>query len=83
MLSLDEYHALVRADAQDVAERSLRKKFGRLSNRRILSVLRPAAEQVDELRKRRDQDLLDDWFTAFTLQRAELQRFVKGTDITG
>ena len=73
MLPLDEYHALVRADARETAERSLRKKFGRLSNRRILGVLRPAADKVDEFKGRTDSDLLDDWFTAFTLLRKELQ----------
>ena len=73
MLSLDEYHALVHADARDAAERSLRCKFGRLSNRRILSILRPAADQVDELRGRSDRDLLDDWFMAFTLYRKEMR----------
>ncbi len=73
MLPLDEYHALVSADAREAAERSLRKKFGRLSNRRILGVLRPAADKVADLQRRTDSDLLDDWFTAFTLLRKELQ----------
>jgi hypothetical protein len=35
--------------------------------------LRPAADQVDELRGRSDRDLLDDWFMAFTLHRKEIQ----------
>jgi hypothetical protein len=69
MRPLDEYQALVRADAQEAAERSLQNKFGRLSNRRILSVLRPAAERVDELRGLPDRELLDDWFTEFTRLR--------------
>ena len=73
MLPLDEYRALVRADAQEAAERSLQNKFGRLSNRRILSVLRPAAERVDELRGLPDRELLDDWFTEFTRLRNEMQ----------
>jgi hypothetical protein len=73
MLPLDEYQALVRADAQEAAERSLHNKFGRLSNRRILSVLRPAAERVDELRGLPDRELLDDWFTEFTRLRSEMQ----------
>lgn len=73
MLSLDEYQALVRADAREAAERSLRDKFGRLSNRRILRVLRPVADRVDELQGRTDTDLLDDWFVVFTLVRRELQ----------
>ena len=74
MLPLDEYQALVRADAQEAAERSLRNKFGRLSNRRILSVLRPTAERVDELRGLSDKQLLDDWFTEFTRLRSEMQK---------
>jgi hypothetical protein len=73
MLPLDEYQALVCADAQEAAERSLQNKFGRLSNRRILSVLRPAAERVDELRGLTDRELLDDWFTEFTRLRSEMQ----------
>jgi len=52
----------------------LRNKFGRLSNRRILSVLRAAADRVEELQGRDDRDLLDDWFTEFTLLRNELHR---------
>jgi hypothetical protein len=73
MLHLDEYQALVRADAREAAKRSLRNKFGRLSNRRILSVLRPAAEKVDKLRGLSDMELLDDWFTDFTRLRSELK----------
>jgi hypothetical protein len=74
MFSLDEYHALLRTDARETAKRSLRNKFGRLSNRRILSVLRPAAERLDETRGRSDRELLDDWFEAFTRCRIELQK---------
>ena len=47
MHSLDEFQALVQADAREVAERSLRHRFGQLSNTRILSVLRPAAAKVE------------------------------------
>jgi hypothetical protein len=42
-------------------------------NRRILSVLRPTAEKVDELRGLPDKQLLDDWFTEFTRLRSEMQ----------
>jgi hypothetical protein len=73
MLPLDEYHDLLRADAAEAAKRSLHNKFGRLSNRRILRVLRPAADRVEELQGRADSDLLDDWFMAFALLRKELQ----------
>jgi hypothetical protein len=57
----EEFQALVRADAREAAERSLRYKFGRLSNIRILHVLRPAAEKVDEFRALSDRDLLELW----------------------
>jgi hypothetical protein len=73
MLPFEEYQTLLRGDALEAAERSLRNKFGRLSNRRILSVLRPAAERVDELRGRPNSELLDDWFTEFTRLRSEMQ----------
>ncbi len=73
MLPLEEFQALVRADAREVAERSLRYKFGRLSNARILSVLRPEAEKYNELRALSDSDLLDLWFVEFSCLRREMQ----------
>jgi hypothetical protein len=74
MQPLDDFQALVQADAREVAERSLRHRFGRLSNVRILSVLRPAANAVDGLRGLSDSDLLDLWFTEFSRLRSEMQR---------
>jgi hypothetical protein len=74
MQPLDEFQALVQADAREVAERSLRHRFGRLSNMRILSVLRPAANKVDGLRLLSDSDLLDRWFVEFSRLRSEMQR---------
>jgi hypothetical protein len=73
-LSIEAAPIAANADAQEAAERSLRNKFGRLSNRRILSVLRPTAEKVDELRGLPDKQLLDDWFTEFTRLRSEMQK---------
>ena len=73
MLTLEEFQTILRGDARETAKRSLQNKFGRLSNRRILSVLRPAAERVDELRGRPNSELLDDWFTEFTRLRSEMQ----------
>jgi len=70
MQHLDEFQALVQADAREVAERSLRHRFGRLSNTRILSVLRPAANKVGLS----DADLLDRWFVEFSRLRNEMQR---------
>ena len=74
MQPLDEFQSLVRADAREVAEHSLRYRFGRLSNMRILSVLRPAADKVDGLRGLSDSDLLDRWFVEFSRLRSEMQR---------
>jgi hypothetical protein len=55
--------AVLRADAQEVARRTLRYKFGRLSNRRILATLKAAlpgdASAVD------DAALLDRWFAEY------------------
>jgi hypothetical protein len=73
MRPIEEFQALVRADAREAAERSLRYKFGRLSNIRILHVLRPAAEKVDEFRVLSDRDLLDLWFREFGRHRNEMQ----------
>ena len=73
MQHLDEFQALVQADAREVAERSLRHRFGRLSNMRILSVLRPAANKVDGLRGLSDSDL-DRWSVEFSRLRSEMQR---------
>jgi hypothetical protein len=73
MLPIEEFQALVRADAREAAERSLRYKFGRLSNIRILHLLRPAAEKVDEFRALSDRDLLELWFREFGRHRSEMQ----------
>ena len=56
--------AVLRADAQEVARRTLRHKFGRLSNRRILATLRGAlpADLQTELA---DGELLDRWFAEY------------------
>jgi len=77
MQPLDEFQSLVQADAREVAQRSLRYRFGRLSNMRILSVLRPAANKVDGLRRLSDSELLDRWFVEFGRLRSEMQRPVR------
>jgi hypothetical protein len=56
--------AVLRADAQEVARRTLRYKFGRLSNRRILATLRGALP-VDLQGELADGDLLDRWFAEY------------------
>jgi len=57
--------AVLRADAQEVARRTLRYKFGRLSNRRILAILRGALP--DELGGQiADDELLERWFAEYT-----------------
>jgi len=56
--------AVLRADAQEVARRTLRYKFGRLSNRRILATLR-AALPGDLQADLADGELLDRWFAEY------------------
>ena len=56
--------AVLRADAQEVARRTLRHKFGRLSNRRILATLR-AALPGDLQEELADGELLDRWFAEY------------------
>jgi hypothetical protein len=56
--------AVLRADAQEVARRTLRHKFGRLSNRRILATLK-AALPDDLQTKLADGELLDRWFAEY------------------
>jgi hypothetical protein len=70
----DDFQALVQADAREVAERSLRHRFGHLSGIRILSVLRPAVNKVDGLKGLSDSDLLNRWFVEFSRLRSEMQR---------
>ena len=55
-------------DAERVARRVVRRhKFGRLSDRRIISLLRPHAETVP------DRELVDRWFDAFARHVAKLR----------
>jgi hypothetical protein len=61
---LSQWEAVLRADAEDVARRTLRYKFGKLSNRRILATLKAAIDgnaplDVD------DQALLERWFDEY------------------
>jgi hypothetical protein len=56
--------AVLRADAQEVARRTLRHKFGRLSNRRIIATLR-AALPADLETEVADGELLDRWFAEY------------------
>ena len=56
--------AVLRADAHEVARRTLRHKFGRLSNRRILATLK-AALPADLQTELADGELLDRWFAEY------------------
>ena len=62
---------VLRADAQEVARRTLRYKFGRLSNRRILATLKAALE-ADAQAGLPDGELLDRWFAEYA---AAVDRF--------
>jgi hypothetical protein len=62
---MDELRRILDEDAGRVAQRVVRRhKFGRLSDRRIITLLRPHAD-ANGLTSVRDQQLLDLWFTAF------------------
>jgi hypothetical protein len=54
----------LKLDAEKVARRTLRHKFGRLSNRRILATLR-AADDAVEYANVSDDELLDRWFAEY------------------
>jgi len=54
----------LRSDTEKAARRTLRHKFGRLSNRRIISVLRSAAD-AHMYETEPDEELLDRWFTEY------------------
>jgi hypothetical protein len=54
----------LKLDAEKVARRTLRHKFGRLSNRRILATLR-AADDAERYANASDAELLDRWFTEY------------------
>lgn len=60
---------VIAADVQEVVSRVFRYKFGRLSNRRILTVLRTCAKP-EELSPLSDADLLARWFEAFDAEYA-------------
>lgn len=68
---------MLHADAEKVARRTLRHKFGRLSNRRIIATLRSAADARDYA-EQPDDVLLDRWFSEYEAAlrrlRAALQR---------
>lgn len=65
--------AVLRADAQEVARRALRHKFGRLSNRRIIATLRAALP--DGLGSEvGDNELLDRWFAEYSAAFDRLRR---------
>ncbi len=54
----------LRSDTEKAARRTLRHKFGRLSNRRIISTLRSAAD-AHMYEEHSDEVLLDRWFTEY------------------
>lgn len=68
------FETVVRTDARKVARRTLRYKFGRLSNKRILSLIKPLAADHPEFAGASDQRLLDTWFSAYEESLAELRR---------
>lgn len=52
-------------DALECARRTKRYKFGRLSNRRIVSLLRATAAEFGEPLPQSDAELVDLWFLEY------------------
>jgi hypothetical protein len=62
---VNELRRILDEDAEKTARRVVRRhKFGRLSDRRIVMLLRPHAD-ANGLQSVRDQQLIDLWFSAF------------------
>jgi hypothetical protein len=70
---MDELRRILNEDAEKTARRVIRRhKFGRLSERRIVTLLRPHAD-ANGLASVRDAQLLELWFTAFADHVARLR----------
>ena len=65
---------VIQADAREVAKRTLRSKFGRLSNARILRIMHQAAANDRAVKRASDEELLALWFDAFEAAREELRK---------
>ncbi len=57
-----EVASILEADALECARRASRYKFGRLSTKRIVSLLRGAADQSGVALRLTDSELVDLWF---------------------
>ena len=57
-----EVASILEADALECAQRASRYKFGRLSTKRIVSLLRGAAAQSGAALRHTDSELVDLWF---------------------
>ncbi len=69
-----EFRRFLAEDAAEVARRTLRSKFGRLSNARIIRVLRNAAIDKPAIARVSDEELLGRWFDAFATARERLRK---------
>jgi hypothetical protein len=70
---MDELRRILNDDAEKTARRVIRRhKFGRLSERRIVTLLRPHAD-ANGLGSVRDAQLLELWFSAFADHVARLR----------
>ncbi len=64
-----DYDPILRTDAEEAARRTLRYKFGRLSNRKIVARVRGAAAEATAAVT--DEQILERWFLVYedALQR--------------
>ncbi len=70
----NEFERTLHEDAFEVAKRTTRYKFGRLSNRRILGVLHQAADRAGIEITQSDDELLELWFATYEQYRKTLSR---------
>ena len=68
----NEFERTLHEDAYEVAKRTTRYKFGRLSNRRILAVLHDAAVRAGIPITQSDDELLEMWFATYEQYRKAL-----------
>ncbi len=68
-----EIERVIHEDAFECAFRAGLYKFGRLSNRRILELLHTTAQQTGITLVQDDSELLDDWFSVYSVYFRELK----------
>lgn len=69
----NEVERVLHEDAFECAWRAGLYKFGRLSNRRIVELLRTTAQHAGIALSQSDSDVLDRWFAAYSMYFRQLK----------